>query len=69
MPSLKGQAMGVGEKMKRGPKPKEIKSTVYRFAMPGQIDEALIKRADGLKIKKVKLLQKIVADYLGVEYY
>ena len=69
MPSLKGPARGVGEKMKRGPKPKEVKSTVYRFAMPGQIDEALIKRAGELKIKKTKLLQKIIADYLGVEYY
>ena len=55
--------------MKRGPKPKGIKSKEFRFMMPGQIDQALTKKADELKIKKTKLLQKIAADHLGVEYY
>ena len=56
-------------KNKRGPKPNEIKSKEYRFAMPGQINEALQKKAKELKIKDTKLLQKIAADHLGVEYY
>ena len=52
-----------------GRKRLKIKSVEYRFMMPGKLDAELSKKADTLEIDKRKLLQKITAEYLDIQFY